>query len=115
LSNQLAAAIQAMTRGRITRQMYQTEMKQQCNAIIFGIEIGQDIMGASHRSGRMRHKVEEEGCKIEGEGGAGWQLGTSCSASKGVALGKGICLSQAPMERRWRSGNDGQGMRRNGR
>jgi hypothetical protein len=32
LSNQLATAIQAMTRGRITRQMYQTEMKQQRNA-----------------------------------------------------------------------------------
>jgi hypothetical protein len=27
---------------------------------------------------RMIRKVEEEGCKIEGEGGAGWQSGTSC-------------------------------------
>jgi hypothetical protein len=29
----------------------------------------------------MRCKVEEEGCKIKEEGGAGWQWGTSCSAS----------------------------------
>ncbi len=32
LSKKLADAIQAMTRGRITRQMYQAEMKWQCNA-----------------------------------------------------------------------------------
>jgi hypothetical protein len=68
-------------------------MKRQCDAIIFVIGIGQDITGALHRSGRMRREVEEEGCKIKGEGGAGWQWGTSCSASLGVAVGKGICLS----------------------
>jgi hypothetical protein len=32
LSKQLAAAIQAMTRGTIARQMYEAKMKRQCNA-----------------------------------------------------------------------------------
>jgi hypothetical protein len=32
LSSQSATAIQAMTKGRITRQMYQVEMKQQRDA-----------------------------------------------------------------------------------
>ncbi len=37
----------------------------------------------------MRCKVEEEGCKIEGEGGAGWQCGTLCSVLLGVVVGEG--------------------------
>ncbi len=37
----------------------------------------------------MRLKVEEEGRKIEGEGGAGWRWGTLCSALLGVAVGGG--------------------------
>ncbi len=56
--------------------------------------------GTSRRSGQMRCEVEKVGCKIEGEGGAGWQWVTLCSASLEVAVGKGICSLQAPMERR---------------
>jgi hypothetical protein len=37
----------------------------------------------------MRRKVEEEGRKIKGEGGAGWQWETSCSVLLGVAVGEG--------------------------
>ncbi len=36
----------------------------------------------------MRRKVEEEGSKIEGEGGAGWQWGTSCSLLPELAVGE---------------------------
>ncbi len=38
---------------------------------------------------KMRHEVEENGRKIEGEAGWRWQGGTSCSASSGVAVGEG--------------------------
>jgi hypothetical protein len=31
----------------------------------------------------MSCEVEEEGCKIEGEGAAGWQWGASCLVSSG--------------------------------
>jgi hypothetical protein len=40
--------------------------------------------GASHRSGTMRHEVEEEGCEIKEEVGAGWRWVTLCSASLGL-------------------------------
>ncbi len=40
----------------------------------------------------MRCKVEEEGCKIEGERGARWQWGTLCSVSLGLVAGEGrVC------------------------
>jgi hypothetical protein len=112
LSNQSATAIQAMMRGRITRQMYQAEMKRQCNTIIFVVGIGQDITGCITEE--WEKKMEEEGCKIKVVGGAGWRWGTLCSASLGVAVGKGIFLLQDLMERRWRSGNNDQGRRKNG-
>jgi hypothetical protein len=36
--------------------------------------------------------VEEEGCKIKGEGGEGWQWGTLCSVFLGLAVGEGdVC------------------------
>ncbi len=37
----------------------------------------------------MGGEVDEEGCKIEGEGGYGWQWGTLCSALLGLAVGEG--------------------------
>ncbi len=37
----------------------------------------------------MRRKVEEEGRKIEREGGVGWRWGTLCSVSLGVGVGEG--------------------------
>jgi hypothetical protein len=37
----------------------------------------------------MRCKVEEEGRKIEGQGGAGWSWATLCSAALGVAVEEG--------------------------
>ncbi len=44
----------------------------------------------------MRREVEEEGHEIEGEGGAGWQWGTSCSASSGVVVGEGDVVCKLP-------------------
>jgi hypothetical protein len=52
----------------------------------------------------MRCEVEEEGRKIKGEGGAGWQWGTSCSASLGVAVGERDVVCKPPQKKRWRRG-----------
>ncbi len=62
----------------------------------------------------MRREVEEEGRKIKGEGGAGWQWRTSCSALLGVAVGEGDVVHEPPLKEDGGEGNDGQGRRRNG-
>jgi hypothetical protein len=66
----------------------------------------------------MRREVEEEGCKIEGEGGVGRRWGTLCSASSGVAVGEGDMFvasshrKKMEEQERWAREEDERTMRR---
>ncbi len=48
----------------------------------------------------MGGKVEEEGCKIKGEGGVGRQWGTLCSAMLGLAVGEGDMFAASSLRKK---------------
>ncbi len=87
LSNQSATAFQAMTRVRITRQMYQAEMKRQCNAIIFVIGIGQDIMGCILQE--WENETQGRGGRMQNQESGGIAMGNLMLSIPGSGGGEG--------------------------